>query len=130
MSRRLSSLLAVAGILALPATAAAAPAKKPAPQPAAVPEATVKVKVGNLDNGRAEIMQTVPVTGTLAPFVAGEKAKVTFYLDGRQLFSRNGFLRRPPFACGFALIRRSPRGAAPRILAIGTPSASNSSRGL
>ena len=89
MSRRLSSLLAVAGILALPATAAAAPAKKPAPQPAPASEATVKIKVGNLDNGRAEIMQTVPVTGTLAPFVAGEKVKVTFYLDGRQLFSRN-----------------------------------------
>lgn len=90
MNRRLSTFLAVAGILVLPATAAAAPQKKPAPKPAPVAaEATVKVKVGNLDNGRAEIMQTVPVTGTLAPFVAGEEVKVTFYLDGRQLFSRN-----------------------------------------
>ena len=92
MTRRLSSLIAAAAILALPATAVGAekkPAPKPAPVPAAAPEATVKVKVGNLDNGRAEIMQTVPVTGTLAPFVAGEKVKVTFYLDGRQLFSRN-----------------------------------------
>lgn len=52
-------------------------------------EATVKVKVGNLKKGRAEIMQKVPVTGTLAPFVAGEKVKVTFYLDGKRLFSRN-----------------------------------------
>jgi hypothetical protein len=86
--RRLSSLLAVSCALALPATAAAAPAKK-APQPAPTPEATVKVKVGHLDNGRAEIMQKVPVTGTLAPFVAGEKVKVTFYLDGKILFSRN-----------------------------------------
>jgi hypothetical protein len=89
VSRRLSSLLAVAGILALPATAVAAPAKKPAPQPTPAPEATVKVKVGNLKGGRAEIMQTVPVTGTLAPFVAGEQVKVTFYLDGKILFSRN-----------------------------------------
>lgn len=90
MNRRLSTFLAVAGILVLPATAAAAPQKKPAPKPVPVAaEATVKVKVGNLDNGRAEIMQTVPVTGTLAPFVAGEEVKVTFYLDGRQLFSRN-----------------------------------------
>lgn len=88
MSRRLSSLLAVVGILALPATAVAAPAKKAPPQtgPAA---ATVKVKVGHLDNGRAEIMQKVPVTGTLAPYVAGEKVKVTFYLDGKILYSRN-----------------------------------------
>jgi L,D-transpeptidase-like protein len=89
VNRRLSSLLAVAGILALPATAAAAPAKKPAPQPTPAPVATVKVKVGNLDKGRAEIMQTVPVTGTLVPFVAGEKVKVTVYLDGKALFSRN-----------------------------------------
>lgn len=87
--RRLSSLLAVACVLALPATAAAAPAKKPAPQPAPVPEATVKVQVGKLKNGRAEIMQKVPVTGTLTPFVAGEKVRVTFYLDGKVLFSRN-----------------------------------------
>lgn len=89
MSRRLSSLLAVVCALALPASAAAAPGKKPAPQPAPVPEATVKVQVGKLKNGRAEIMQKVPVTGTLAPFVAGEKVKVTFYLDGKVLFSRN-----------------------------------------
>jgi lipoprotein-anchoring transpeptidase ErfK/SrfK len=93
VNRRLSSLLAVAGILVIPATAAAAPAKKPlpvpVPKPVPAPEATVKVKVRNLDNGRAEIMQTVPVTGTLSPFVAGEKVKVTFYLDGGQLFSRN-----------------------------------------
>jgi hypothetical protein len=90
VNRRLSSLLAVAGILVLPATAVAAE-KKPAPKPAPAPtaEATVKVKVGNLDDGRAEIMQTVPVNGTLTPFVAGEKVKVTFYLDGRALFSRN-----------------------------------------
>jgi hypothetical protein len=90
VNRRLSSLLAVACILTLPATAVAAE-KKPAPEPVPAPtsEATVKVKVGNLDDGRAEIMQTVPVSGTLTPFVAGEKVKVTFYLDGRQLFSRN-----------------------------------------
>lgn len=86
--RRLSSLLVVVCALALPTGAAAAP-KKPAPQPTPAPEATVKVKVGHLDNGRAEIMQKVPVTGTLAPFVAGEKVKVTFYLDGKILFSRN-----------------------------------------
>lgn len=89
MSRRLSSLFVAAAALALPASAVAA-----TPKPAPVPEATVKIKVGKLDNGRAEIMQTVPVTGTLAPFVAGEKVKVTFYLDGRPLFSRNLATRR------------------------------------
>jgi L,D-transpeptidase catalytic domain len=88
MSRRFSSL-AIVALLALPTTAAAAPGKKPAPKPAPAPEPTVKVEVGNLKNGRAEIMQTVPVTGTLAPFVAGEQVQVTFYLDGKRLFSRN-----------------------------------------
>jgi len=90
VTRRLSSLIAAACLLALPATALAAPGKKPAPKPAPVAaEATVKIKVGNLENGRAEIMQTVPVTGTLSPFVAGEQIKVTFYRDGKPLFSRN-----------------------------------------
>jgi hypothetical protein len=90
VNRRLPSLLATAALLALPATAGAAPAKPaPKPVPAPVQEATVKIKVGNLKKGRAEIMQKVPVTGTLAPFVAGEQVKVTFYLDGRRLFSRN-----------------------------------------
>jgi L,D-transpeptidase catalytic domain len=89
MHRRLSSLLAVACVLALPATAAAAPAKKPAPAPMTPSEAIVKVNVGHLDGGRAEIMQKVPVTGTLTPFVAGQEVKVTFYLDGKILFSRN-----------------------------------------
>ncbi|HEV2791640.1 MAG TPA: L,D-transpeptidase [Solirubrobacterales bacterium] len=90
MKRRLSSLLAATALLALPAGASAAqqkPAKPPKPTP--VGEAIVKIKVGGLENGRAEIMQKVPVTGTLAPFVAGEEVKVTFYLDGRRLFSRN-----------------------------------------
>lgn len=88
MSRHLSSLLAVAATLVLPATAAGAPAKQAPPQPGPA-AATVKVKVGHLDKGRAEIMQKVPVTGTLAPFVAGQKVQVTFYLDGKILFSRN-----------------------------------------
>jgi hypothetical protein len=88
VNRRLSLLLALVCVLALPATAGAAPKPKPV-APTAAPEATVKVEVGNLDKGRAEIMQTVSVTGTLAPFVAGEKVKVTFYLDGHVLFARN-----------------------------------------
>ncbi|HMI81918.1 MAG TPA: L,D-transpeptidase [Solirubrobacterales bacterium] len=83
MNRRFPSLLAVVAALALPATAAAAP--KPAP----VPDATVKVQVGKLKNGRAEIMQTVPVTGTLSPFVPDQRVEVTFYLDGRELFTRH-----------------------------------------
>ncbi|HET8815427.1 MAG TPA: L,D-transpeptidase [Solirubrobacterales bacterium] len=89
MSRRLSLLFIVAA-LGLPASAAAA-AK---PTLSSVPEATVKIKVGKLNNGRVEIMQTVPVFGTVTPFVAGEKVRVSFYLDGRRLFSRNLSVRK------------------------------------
>jgi hypothetical protein len=84
--KRLSSLLAVAVVLALPASAAAAP--KSPPKPAPVPEATVKIDVGHLHGGRADIYDTVPVHGTLSPYVPGQKVEVTFYLDGHRLLSR------------------------------------------
>jgi hypothetical protein len=83
--RRLSSLLATAAILALPATAAGAP-KKPV-KPAPVPDATVKIDVGGLHGGRADIYDTVPVRGTLSPYVPGQKVEVTFYVDGHRLVS-------------------------------------------
>lgn len=85
--KRLSSLLLIVVLLALPATAAAAP-KKPA-KPAPVPDATVKIEVGHLHGGRAEIYDTVPVSGTLSPYVPGQRVEVTFYLDGRELFTRH-----------------------------------------
>lgn len=84
--KRLSSLLAVSAALALPAAAAAAP--KSPPKPAPVPDATVKIDVGGLHGGRADIYDTVPVRGTLSPFVPGQKVEVTFYLDGHRLLSR------------------------------------------
>jgi L,D-transpeptidase-like protein len=83
--KRLSSLLVIAA-LALPATAAAAP-KKPE-KPAPVPDATVKIEVAGLHGGRADIYDTVPVRGTLSPYVPGQKVDVTFYLDGHRLLSR------------------------------------------
>ncbi|HWJ42599.1 MAG TPA: hypothetical protein VNR67_04120, partial [Solirubrobacterales bacterium] len=89
MSRRLSSLLAVACVLVLPATAAAAPAKQPAPQPTPAPEATVRIKLDHLNDGRAEIYSKVRVLGTVSPYVAGEQVQVTAYLDGKKLFTRN-----------------------------------------
>ena len=81
MNRLLSSLLVIVGILVLPASAAAAP--KPAP----VPDATVQIEVGGLNGGRAQIYDTVPVRGTLSPYVPGQKVEVTFYLDGHRLVS-------------------------------------------
>lgn len=84
--KRLSSLVAIAAALALPAGAVAAP--KPKPKPTPVPDATVKIDVGGLHGGRADIYDTVPVHGTLSPYVPGQKVEVTFYLDGHRLLSR------------------------------------------
>ena len=81
MRRRLASLFAITGLAVLPASAAAAPAKKPA----AVPDATVKIEVGHLHGGRAPIYDTVPVSGTLTPFSPGQRVEVTFYLNGHRL---------------------------------------------
>jgi len=94
VNRRLSSLFVALCVLALPAGAAAAPKAKPVPKPASAPEATVKVEVGHLKNGRAEIMSTVPVTGTVSPLVAGQKGQATFYADGHELCSRNLAVRK------------------------------------
>ncbi len=82
--KRLSSSLAIVCALALPATATGAP-KKPAPAP--VPNAKVKVEVVGLHGGRADVYDTVPVRGTLSPYVPGQKVEVTFYLDGHRLVS-------------------------------------------
>jgi hypothetical protein len=83
VNRRLVSLFALLALLALPAAAAAAPKSAPV----AVPDATVKVEVGHLDNGRAEIYGKVPVFGTVSPYVSGQKVEVEFFLDGKPLVS-------------------------------------------
>jgi hypothetical protein len=87
VSRRLASLLALAALLLLPASAFAA---KPGPKGAAtavVPDATVKIEVGHLDNGRAQIYGKVPVIGTISPYVPGQRVEVSFFLDGKELVS-------------------------------------------
>jgi len=95
MNRRLVLALALVGLLALPALAGAATAKpaKPgsgagakAPKPQGPPEATVKiVRIGHLHDGRAQIYSNVTVTGTVTPYVAGQKVDVSFYLNGRPI---------------------------------------------
>jgi hypothetical protein len=89
VNRRQVSILVAAGMLALPASASAAAAqggKNAAAQPA--PDATVTVKVGHLHGGRAPIYDTVPVRGTVSPYVPGQQVEVTFYLNGHRLLSR------------------------------------------
>jgi hypothetical protein len=81
------SFLALAALLLALASAPAASAKSKGAPTQVVPDATVKIKVGHLDGGRAEIYQTVPVVGTIRPFVPGQRVEVTFYLDGKELVS-------------------------------------------
>ncbi|HVW48117.1 MAG TPA: L,D-transpeptidase [Solirubrobacterales bacterium] len=85
MIRRLALAVGAAALLAVPATAAAAP--KPAPGRAEVPDATVKVEPTGLEGGKATILDTVPVKGTVSPFVPGQHVEVTFYLNGQEVAS-------------------------------------------
>jgi lipoprotein-anchoring transpeptidase ErfK/SrfK len=84
--RRLALAVGAAALLAVPATAAAAP-KQAAPTKLEVPNATVTIDVGHLHGGKATILDTVPVTGTVAPFVSGQRVEVTFYLNGKPVVS-------------------------------------------
>lgn len=95
MTRRLTIGAALLLLLTFPAGALAAkgpPAKAPSEKgPQAEkgpPGATVKIRVGHLHGGKASILSTVPVTGSLSPFVAGQKVEVTFFLNGHELASR------------------------------------------
>jgi len=90
MTRRFIPALAVLTALAIPAAAAAAEPKADPPRP----DATVKIKVGHLHGGRAQVYSTVPVRGTLEPFVAGQHVAVTFYLNGHKLLARNVAVQR------------------------------------
>ncbi|HEY5052890.1 MAG TPA: L,D-transpeptidase, partial [Solirubrobacterales bacterium] len=91
MSRRLAPAALCAALLALPAAAVAAPAP---PVKVAPPDATVKIKVGHLKGGKAEIFGAVPVTGTIEPFEAGQKVAVSFYLNSHKLLTRNVNVRK------------------------------------
>jgi hypothetical protein len=80
------SFAAATALLAVPATASAAQAGvKGAPQ--AAPDPVVRIEVGHLHGGRAQIYDTVPVSGTISPFAPGQRVEVTFYLDGHRLVS-------------------------------------------
>ncbi|MFP5389400.1 MAG: hypothetical protein ACLGG5_08885, partial [Thermoleophilia bacterium] len=86
MSRRLGPVpivLALLGLVAVPAGAAPAPGK-----PAGASKATVSIHVGHLHGGKAGIYDTVPVSGTVRPFVPGQHVEVTFYLNAHKLLAR------------------------------------------
>jgi L,D-transpeptidase catalytic domain len=85
VSRRLLPIAASCAALLAPAGAMAASPKSQSPVPSGPPEATVKVKPLNLDGGKARIMSTVRVAGTLSPYAPNQKVAVTFYRDGKPI---------------------------------------------
>jgi hypothetical protein len=87
VSRRIALFLALAALLAIPASAAAANAGSKGAATAVVPDPVVKIEVGHLHGGRATIYDTVPVSGTIAPFAPGQRVEVAFYLNGHRLVS-------------------------------------------
>jgi hypothetical protein len=89
--RRLVLGFVAAALLALPTAAIAAPAP---PAKVVPPDATVKIKLGHLKGGKAEIFGTVPVIGSIEPFVPGQKVAVTFYLNSRKILTRKVSVRK------------------------------------
>jgi len=97
--RRLALAVGATALLAVPATAVAAPKKAPEKQEAA-PQATVTIDVGHLHGGKAQILDTVPVAGTLKPFVAGQHVEVTFYRNGHEVVKRQVAVQQGPDETG------------------------------
>jgi hypothetical protein len=108
--RRLALVAGVAALLAAPATALAAPAKEaPAgkeggksakPAKPETPKATVTIEPQKLDGGKATILDTVPVAGTVKPYVAGQHVEVDFFLNGHQVVKRQVAVQQGPNETG------------------------------
>ncbi len=86
MIRRLVPGPVLAALLVLPAAASAVQAP--------APSAIVKIRVGHLRAGKAPILSTVPVIGSVEPFVPGQRVAITFYLDSHKLLTRTVDVRR------------------------------------
>jgi hypothetical protein len=92
LRRVLPIVVALSVALLLPAGARGAAAKPRHPKEPM--QSTVKIRVGHLHGGRARILSTVPVTGTVRPFAPHLRVEVTFYLNGRRLESKTAKVRR------------------------------------
>jgi lipoprotein-anchoring transpeptidase ErfK/SrfK len=103
--RRLALAVGAAALLAVPATAAAAPKEKAPqkpqkPQKQETPKATVTIDVGHLHGGRAQILDTVPVTGTVKPYVDGQHVEVNFFVNGKEVVKRQVTVQQGPNEIG------------------------------
>jgi hypothetical protein len=111
---RLLAPLVLAGALVLPVGASAAPAKHPHPSGPA--DSAVKIDVGGLHGGAAQIFSVVPVSGTVSPYASGQRVDVTFYLNGHKLLSRTVKVAKGPNGTGqfkaSVLLRKAGKYAA------------------
>jgi hypothetical protein len=100
--RRLALTVGATALLAVPATAVAAPKEKapPKPQKQEAPKATVKIDVGGLHGGKAQILDTVPVKGTVEPYVDGQHVEVNFFRNGKEVVKRQVKIQQGPNGTG------------------------------
>ena len=90
VSRRTSVLAAlIFAALAAPAAASAAPAP-----------ANVSLEVGHLKGGKAAILSSVPVSGTVSPFVTGQQVDLLFFRNGHQVGSETVDVHNGPGGSG------------------------------
>jgi lipoprotein-anchoring transpeptidase ErfK/SrfK len=105
VSRRTSVLVAlIFAVLAAPAAASAAPAP-----------ANVSLVIGHLKGGKAAILSSVPVTGSVSPLVSGQRVDLLFFRNGHQVGSETVDVHNGPgdsgtFKAKF-LVRRDGRFA-------------------
>jgi L,D-transpeptidase catalytic domain len=119
VKRRLVPSLALA-IALLSGTSAAAAGngtpRGPGRKPQKPAQATVRIQVGHLQGGRAQIFGAVPVVGSVDPFAPGLRVEVTFYLNGHRLLRRQVKVRRGNGGRGrfeaSIIVRRDARYAA------------------
>jgi len=98
--RRLALTVGAAALLAVPATAVAAPKEKAPQKQEAAPKATVTIDVGALHGGKAQILDTVPVTGTVKPYVDGQHVEVNFFRNGKEVVKRQVKVQQGPNETG------------------------------
>lgn len=99
MTRLLTLSLALVLALSLASAASAQDAiEAPAPEADAARapllptppsgKATVTMRIRGLENGRAMIMDSVPVVGSVKPYRPGQRVRVSYFLNGEKTFSK------------------------------------------
>lgn len=94
MKRRAIPVAIFATLLMVPVAASGASGGAVAKRPNGPPKATVKIRIGHLHGGKARILSTVPVVGTVSPFVPRQRVRVTFFLNGKRLHSKSARVRK------------------------------------